>query len=57
MSKRNQELKRAKRETDRVSGKDVKQVGRVSQASNEIRQPGQEIADDEVTIAKTGNKP
>ena len=40
----------------RLSDKDVKKAGRVNQASNKIRQPAQEIADDEVTIAKTGSK-
>ena len=58
MSKKNKKLNRAKEATAReVSKKDVNQAGRVNQASNAIRQPAQEIADDEVTIAKTGRKP
>jgi len=58
MSKKNKKLNRAKQATaSGVSKKDVKQAGRVNQASNAIRQPAQEIADDEVTIAKTGRKP
>jgi len=51
------DTKRGKTTTDRRgSDKDVKKAGRVNQASNRIRQPAQEIADDEVTIAKTGSK-
>ena len=58
MSKKNKKLNRAKEATARgVSKKDVKQPGRVNEASNATRQPAQEIADDEVTIAKTGRKP
>jgi hypothetical protein len=58
MSKKNKKLNRAKEATTReVSKKDVKQAGRVNQPSNATRQPAQEIADDEVTIAKTGRKP
>jgi hypothetical protein len=57
MSKKDEELKSAKGKADRVSEKDVKQAVRVNQASSKIIQPGQEIADDEVTIAKTGSKP
>jgi hypothetical protein len=41
----------------RVNDKDVKQAGRVDQASKTITQPAQEIADDEVIIAETGSKP
>jgi hypothetical protein len=37
----------------RVNDKDVKQAGRVDQASKTITQPAQEIADDEVIIAET----
>jgi hypothetical protein len=58
MNRKDEELNRAKAATDRrVSDKDVKEAGRVNQASNRITQPAQEIADDEVTIAKTGSKP
>ena len=58
MSRKDEELNRTKGGTDRrVSDKDVKKAGRVNQASNRIRQPAQEIADDEVTIAKTGSEP
>jgi hypothetical protein len=57
MSRKDEELKSAKGKADRVSEKDVKQAVRVNQASSKIGQPGQEIADDEVTIAKTGSKP
>jgi hypothetical protein len=58
MSRKDEELNRAKGATDRrVSDKDVKKAGRVNQASNRIKQPAQEIADNEVTIAKTGSKP
>ena len=58
MNRKDEELNRTKGTTDRrVSDKDVKKAGRVNQASNRIRQPAQEIADDEVTIAKTGSKP
>jgi hypothetical protein len=57
MSKKNKKLNRAKKATARGVSKDVKQPGRVNQASNATRQPAQEIADDEVTIAKTGRKP
>ena len=57
MNRKDEELNRTKGTTDRrVSDKDVKKAGRVNQASNRIRQPAQEIADDEVTIAKTGSK-
>jgi hypothetical protein len=52
MSKKNKKVNRAKEATARgLSKKDV------NQASNATRQPAQEIADDEVTIAKTGRKP
>ena len=58
MGKKNKKLNRAKEATARgVSKKDVKQAGPVNQASNATRQPAQEIADDEVTIAKTGRRP
>ncbi|HXM35931.1 MAG TPA: hypothetical protein VN920_12130 [Pyrinomonadaceae bacterium] len=58
MNRKDEELNRTKGTTDRrVSDKDVKKAGRVNQASNRITQPAQEIADDEVTIAKTGSKP
>jgi hypothetical protein len=58
MSRKDEELNRAKGATDRrVSDKDVKEAGRVNQASNRSKQPAQEIADNEVTIAKTGSKP
>jgi hypothetical protein len=56
MSRKDKKLVRAKGEADRVSDKNVKQTDRVSRASDRIKQPGQEIADDEVTIAKTGSK-
>jgi hypothetical protein len=58
MSRKDEGLNRGKGATNRrVGDKDVKKAGRVNQASNRIRQPAQEIADDEVTIAKTGSKP
>ena len=63
MSRKDDELNRAKKGTTdrRVSDKDLKKADRVNQASNpasnRIRQAAQEIADDEVTIAKTGSKP
>jgi hypothetical protein len=58
MSKKNKKVNRAKEATARgLSKKDVNQAGGVNQASNATRQPAQEIADDEVTIAKTGRKP
>ncbi|HVB79983.1 MAG TPA: hypothetical protein VNE82_08540 [Candidatus Binataceae bacterium] len=57
MSRKDKEPNRAKGATDRrASDKDLKKTGRVNQASNGIR-PAQEIADDEVAIAKTGAKP
>jgi hypothetical protein len=56
MSRKDKKLVRAKGEADRVSDKNVKQTDRVSRASDRIKQPAQEIADDEVTIAKTGSK-
>ena len=58
MGKKNQKTESRKEATARgVSKRDVKQAGPVNQASNATRQPAQEIADDEVTIAKTGRKP
>jgi hypothetical protein len=58
MSKKNKKPNRAKEATTRgVSKNDMKKAGHLNQASNAIRQPAQEIADDEVTIAKTGRKP
>jgi hypothetical protein len=58
MSKKNKKLNRAKEASaGGVSKNATKKTGRVNQASNAIRQPAQEIADDEVTIAKTGRKP
>ena len=58
MSRKDEELNRAKGATDRrVSDKDVKKAGRVNQASNRIQTTCARIADDEVTIAKTGSEP
>jgi hypothetical protein len=57
MNRKDEELNREKGATDRrLSDKDV-EAGRVNRASNRIGQPAQKIADDEVTIAKTGSKP
>jgi hypothetical protein len=56
MSREDKEVGRAKGKAERVSDKNDKQTDRPSRASDRIKQPGQEIADDEVTIAKTGNK-
>jgi hypothetical protein len=58
MSTKDEEQNNAKEKPGRrVNDKDVKQAGRVDQASKTITQPAQEIADDEVTIAKTGSMP
>lgn len=58
MSTKDEAQNRGREDPDRrVNDKDVRQAGRVDQASKTITQPAQEIADDEVVIAKTGSKP
>jgi hypothetical protein len=56
MSTKDEERKGGKEEPGRVKDKDLKQAAHADQASKTTT-PAQEIEDDEVTIAKTGNKP
>jgi hypothetical protein len=56
MSTKDEERKGGKEEPGRVKDKDLKQAEHADQASKTTT-PAQEIEDDEVTIAKTGNKP